>query len=175
MDGAQNNKCKCIHTRTLGFTAVLVSIPRLMVYASILLAAKNIPDLATSQEGFLSIQLATFTTLESILLKVSLVIMALSTVVHGLHLVRIVLAGVICTFSLCYLRRMQKAMTRDLESRYVLFTVLMDAHEMEDSNLRTRSSLLYLLSCSSCYVYLTTLTLGPLGVCMHNPTESRVS
>lgn len=95
-----------------------------MVYASILLAAKNIPDLATSQQGFLSIQLASFATLESILLKAALVIMALSTVVRGLHLVRVLLAGVICTFSLCYLGRMRQAMTRDLESRYVLFTVL---------------------------------------------------
>ncbi|KAF9542323.1 hypothetical protein EC957_002129 [Mortierella hygrophila] len=100
-----------------GFTAVLVSIPRLMVYASILLAAKNIPDLATSQQGFQAIQLASFTTLEGILLKVAMAIMALSTAVHGLHLVRIVLAGVLCTLSLCYLGRMRKAMTRDLESR----------------------------------------------------------
>ncbi|KAG9070519.1 hypothetical protein KI688_008057 [Linnemannia hyalina] len=99
-----------------GFTAVLVSIPRLMVYASILLAAKNIPDLATSQQGFQAIQLASFATLEGVLLKVAMAIMALSTAVHGLHLVRIVLAGVLCTLSLCYLGRMRKAMTRDLES-----------------------------------------------------------
>ncbi|KAF9139680.1 hypothetical protein BGX30_007620 [Mortierella sp. GBA39] len=100
-----------------GFTAVLVSIPRLMVYASILLAAKNIPDLATSQQGFQAIQLASFATLEGILLKVAMAIMALSTAVHGLHLVRILLACVLCTLSLCYLGRMRKAMTRDLESR----------------------------------------------------------
>ncbi|KAH7058184.1 hypothetical protein BKA57DRAFT_144211 [Linnemannia elongata] len=100
-----------------GFTAMLVSIPRLMVYASILLAAKNIPDLATSQQGFEAIQLTSFATLEGILLKAALAIMALSTVVHGLHLIRIVLAGAVCTFSLCYLGRMRKAMTIDLESR----------------------------------------------------------
>lgn len=162
-DGTQHNKCKCIHTCTLGFTAMLVSIPRLMVYASILLAAKNIPDLATSQQGFEAIQLASFATLEGILLKAALAIMALSTVVHGLHLIRIVLAGAVCTFSLCYLGSMRKAMTIDLESRYVLFTVPMNAHEMKDSNLRTRPSRLGLLSCSSSYVYLTTLTPGPLA------------
>lgn len=142
---------------------MLVSIPRLMVYASILLAAKNIPDLATSQQGFEAIQLASFATLEGILLKSALAIMALSTVVHGLHLIRIVLAGAVCTFSLCYLGSMRKAMTIDLESRYVLFTVPMNAHEMKDSNLRTRPSRLGLLSCSSSYVYLTTLTPGPLA------------
>ncbi|KAF9156282.1 hypothetical protein BG015_006326 [Linnemannia schmuckeri] len=100
-----------------GFTAVLVSIPRLMVYASILLAAKNIPDLATSQQGFQAIQLASFAALKGILLKAALAVMALSTILHGLHLVRIVLAGVVCTFSLCYLGRMRKTMARDLESR----------------------------------------------------------
>ncbi|KAF8942181.1 hypothetical protein BGZ47_006751 [Haplosporangium gracile] len=100
-----------------GFTAVLVSIPRLMVYASILLAVKNIPDLATSQQGFQAIHLASFATLKGVLLKVALAVMALSTVLHGLHLVRIVLAAVVCIFSLCYLGRMRKAMVRDLESR----------------------------------------------------------
>lgn len=118
---------------------MVVSLPRLIVYASILLAAKNIPDLATSQQGFQAIQLASFTTVEGALLRVTLVVMALSTVVHGLHLVRIVLAGVVCIFSLCYLGRMRKAMTRDLESRYVIYCTY-DAHEMKDSNLRTHLS-----------------------------------
>lgn len=133
------------------------------------MAAKNIPDLATSQQGFQAIQLTPFATVEGVLLKVVLVVMALSTVVHGLHLVRIVLAGVVCTFSLCYLGRMRKAMNRDLESRYVLYCIY-DAHEMKDSNLRTH--LLSLLSCSLQRKSNHT-TLGPLGVCI-TTIESRV-
>ncbi|KAF9135433.1 hypothetical protein BGW39_002900 [Mortierella sp. 14UC] len=50
-------------------------------------------------------------------LKITLAVMAVSTVIRGLHLVRILLAGFACTFALCYLRRMRKAMTKDLESR----------------------------------------------------------
>ncbi|KAG0277164.1 hypothetical protein BGZ95_006390 [Linnemannia exigua] len=101
-----------------GFTAVLVSLPRLIVYSSILLAAKNTPDFATSQQGFESMQLSSsFTSLEGLLLKIMLVVMAASTVIRGLHLVRILGAGLVCTFSLCFLGRMRKAMTRDLESR----------------------------------------------------------
>ncbi|KAG0378560.1 hypothetical protein BGX24_003490 [Mortierella sp. AD032] len=73
-----------------GFTAVLVSLPRLIVFSSILLAAKNIPDFATSQQGFESMQLySSYTSLEGLFLKITLVVMAASIVIRGLHLVRI--------------------------------------------------------------------------------------
>ncbi|KAF9932035.1 hypothetical protein FBU30_009099 [Linnemannia zychae] len=103
-----------------GFTASLVSIPRLIVYGCILIAAKNIPDMGTSQQAFQTLQSTTsaiLTSLDSLLLRIALVVMALSLGVYAIHLIIIVLASVICTLSLCYLGRMRKAMTRDLESR----------------------------------------------------------
>ncbi|KAF9910257.1 hypothetical protein EC991_006986 [Linnemannia zychae] len=99
-----------------GFTAVLVSVPRLIIYASILLAARNIPGYATSQQAFQVMKLS-FTSSEGLFLKITLAVMTVSTVVRGLHLVRILLAGIVCTSALCYLGRMRKTMTRDLESR----------------------------------------------------------
>ncbi|KAI8363666.1 hypothetical protein B0O80DRAFT_18947 [Mortierella sp. GBAus27b] len=63
------------------------------------------------------LQLDGFTSLRSTLLKGSMLIIALSTILHTLFTVKILIAVAMCTCSICCLGRLRKAMDRDLKTR----------------------------------------------------------
>lgn len=103
---------------SVGFVAIVVVLPRLAVYGCILFAVSKVPDFALTSRGFQAIGLTGFTNLEGGLLTGSLAVIALSSVVHALHLIRVLLCGIVCVLSVCYLGKLRSTLNKDLETRY---------------------------------------------------------
>jgi hypothetical protein len=102
----------------VGFVALVVVLPRLAVYGCILFAVSQAPDFALTSRGFQAIGLIGFTNLEGGLLTGSLAVISLSSVVHALHLIRVLLCGIVCALSVCYLGKLRSTFNKDLETRY---------------------------------------------------------
>ncbi|GJJ69374.1 hypothetical protein EMPS_01720 [Entomortierella parvispora] len=100
-----------------GSIAVIVVLPRLVVYGCILYSASLVPDFALSAQGFQSIGLAGYTSLEGGLLTSVLVAIAVSSVVHAVHLLRVTLCGIACALSVCSIGKYRRTLIKDLESR----------------------------------------------------------
>jgi len=88
-----------------------------MVYGCILYSVSLVPDFALSAHGFQSVGLVGYTSLEGGLLTSVLVAMALSSVVHAFHLLKVTLCGIVCALSVCYLGKLRQTLIKDLESR----------------------------------------------------------
>ncbi|KAF9986438.1 hypothetical protein BGZ65_007570 [Modicella reniformis] len=99
-----------------GFMSALVTLPRLFIYGCILFSVKWIPDLALSAAAFEWLQLNGFSALRSGILKGTLIIVAMSTLLHTLYVIKILIAVAMCICSFCCLGRLRKAMNRDLKT-----------------------------------------------------------
>lgn len=97
--------------------SALVTLPRLIVYGFILYSVRGIPDLALSSATFELLGIDGFGALRSGLLKGSLLIIALSAILHTLHTIKILIAVTMCSCTICCLGRLKKAMDRDLRTR----------------------------------------------------------
>ncbi|KAF9361653.1 hypothetical protein BGX26_000605 [Mortierella sp. AD094] len=103
-----------------GFTSALVTLPRLALYVSIIYAVKSIPDLGTSALGFQWLQLEDYSSFNANLAICTLAVIAMSSIVHALSLARILIAGLICSCSVCCLGRIKRTIDRDLKCRIVM-------------------------------------------------------
>ncbi|KAF9359687.1 hypothetical protein BGX34_008208 [Mortierella sp. NVP85] len=100
-----------------GFMSALVTLPRLIVYGFILYSVRGIPDLALSSATFEMLGIDGFSALRCGLLKGSLVVIALSAILHTLYTVKLLIAAAMCSCTICCLGRLKKTMDKDLRTR----------------------------------------------------------
>ncbi|KAF9110493.1 hypothetical protein BGX27_006288 [Mortierella sp. AM989] len=109
-----------IHFGLQGFTSALVTLPRLVVYGTVIYAVKSIPDLGVSASGFQWLHLEGFNSFNNHLMICTLIIIALSLAVHALNLAKVLVSGIVCSCSVCFLGRIKKTIDRDLKSRIAM-------------------------------------------------------